>query len=181
LSAIGLIPLFPKGTKMIVETELVTEIVILEFAERGEYVPPAKAYWVHIDGEKIKIETPDPTGDMLLKAAGKRPCAFELIVEYVHHENEVVEPSETINLHKHGLKGFITAHKEIVSIFIDGKPFSIERGERSVTEILTKVGQASSGYDLYDDKTGLPLPSDAPVKVNGCEEFVTQVRGGASS
>ncbi len=167
--------------EMTVETEVVEEIILLEFAEQGKPVPPAKVYWVHINGEKIKIETPQPTGEVLLKAAGKRRCAFALIAEFVHRESEVIEPPETVDLRKHGLKGFITAHKEIVTIFIGGKPYSIERGERSVAEILATVGQASTGYDLYEEKTGLPVPSNQPVKIHGCEEFITQVRGGAAS
>ena len=97
--------------EMTVETEVVEEIILLEFAEQGKSVPPAKVYWVHINGEKIKIETPQPTGEVLLKAAGKRPCAFALIAEFVHRESEVIEPPETVDLRKHGLKGFITAHK----------------------------------------------------------------------
>ena len=68
-----------------------------------------------------------------------------------------------------------------MTIFIGGKPYSIERGERSVAEILATVGQASTGYDLYEEKTGLPVPSNQPVKIHGCEEFITQVRGGAAS
>jgi len=59
----------------------------------------------------VKIETPHPTGEALLARVGKRPCAFELIEEFVHCENNVVEPGETVDLRKHGLKGFITAHR----------------------------------------------------------------------
>ena len=166
---------------MILEAEVIEEVVVLEFAQRGEHVPHAKAYRVHIDGEIVKCDTSNPIGDALLKAVGKRSCAFELIAELTHHENEVVEPNETVDLRKHGLKSFITAHKEIVTIFIGGKPYRIERGERSVNDILSNVSQTSSGYDLYDEKSGLPLPSDKAVKIHGCEEFITQVRGGASS
>ena len=166
---------------MSIETEIIEEVIILEFAERGEHVPHAKAYRVHIDGGIINVETATLTGAALLKAVGKGICAFELIAEFVHNENEVIEPNETVDLRKHGLKGFITAHKEIVIISIGGKSFPIERGDRSVAEILAKVGQASAGYDLYDEKTGLPVPSNQPVKIHGCEEFITQVRGGASS
>ena len=91
------------------------EIDIFEFAVRGEEVPHAKTYYVRIDGEMVKIDTPHPTGEMLLRSVGKRPCAFELIEEFVHHQNDIVEPEEKVNLRKHGLKGFITAHKEIVT------------------------------------------------------------------
>src|SRR6266581_4366722 len=114
---------------------------ILEFAERDEEVPHAREYRVRIDSEIVRVDTPDPTGESLLGKVGKRPCAFELIEEFVHHENCVVEPDEVVNLRKHGLKGFITAHKEIVTISINDRPYQIERGERTVAEILSKVGQ----------------------------------------
>ena len=114
---------------------------------------------------------------------GKRSCAFELIEEFIHHENNVVEPSETVNLRKPGLKGFITAYKEVVTIFINGDPYEIDRGERTVAEILSKVGQTPVGYILLEEKDGppLPLPDKQPVKICGCEKFHSQVRSGGSS
>ena len=64
-----------------------------------------------------------------------------------------------------GLKGFITAHKEMVTIFINDAPYRIERGERTVAEILAKVGQTPEGYVLLEEKKGppMPLPPDRPV------------------
>src|SRR5215218_5950332 len=88
------------------------EVDIFEFAERGEAVPHAKVYHVRIDGENFKFDTAQPTGEMLLSKVGKRPCAFELIAEFVHHETRVVEPEEVVDLRQRGLKGFITQHKE---------------------------------------------------------------------
>jgi len=159
------------------------EVDILEYAERGEEIPHAKAYRVRIDGETVKVETPCPTGEMLLSKVDKRPCAFELIEEFRHHKNDVVEPGEEVNLRKPGLKGFITAQKEIVTIFINGNPYRIERGERTVAEILSKVGQTPEGYLLLEEKNGppLPLPSNLPVKISGCEIFHSQVQSGGSS
>lgn len=159
------------------------EIDILEMAERGQEVPFAKRYRVRIDGEIVTVETPEPTGAMLLSKVGKRPCAFELIAEYIHHDNEVIEPEETVDLRKHGLKGFITAHKEIVTIFINDKAYPIERGERTVAEILGKVGQNTEGYVLLEEKNGppMPVPPNLPVKICGCEIFHTQPQSGGSS
>lgn len=159
------------------------EIDILEFAEQGKEIPHAKAYHVRIDGEKVRIDTAHPTGNLLLSKVGKRPCAFELIEEFVHHENDVVEPGESVDLRKHGLKGFITAHKEIVEISINGDPFNIERGNRTVAEILSKVGQTTEGYILLEEKNGppLPLPPNVPVKIRGCEIFHSQTQSGGSS
>jgi len=159
------------------------EIDILEFAERGEEVPHAKTYHVRIDCEKVSLDTAHPNGEMLLSKVGKRPCAFELIAEFVHCENDVVESNEVVDLRQRGLKGFITAHKEIVEIFINGTAYNIERGNRTVAEILDKVGQTPEGYILLEEKDGppLPLPPNVPVKVRGCEIFHSQTQSGGSS
>jgi hypothetical protein len=159
------------------------EIEILEFAERGEEVPHAKAYRIRIDGETVRVDTPTPTGELLLSKVHKRPCAFELIQEFTHHENRVVEPFEAVNLREPGLKGFLTAHKEIVTIFINGDPYPIERGKRTVAEILSKVGQSTEGYTLMEEKGGppLPLPPNLPVEIHGCEIFHSQAQSGGSS
>ena len=159
------------------------DVDIAECAERRSKVPHAKVYRVHIDCETVKVETPDPTGEQLLHKVDKRPCAFELIAEFVHCENEVIEPGEKVDLRRHGLKGFITAHKEFVTIFINGDPFPIERGERKVAEILNNVGLAPESYILLEEKNGPPLPlaPNQPVKIHGCEIFHTQVQSGGSS
>lgn len=88
-----------------------------------------------------------------------------------------------MDLRKRGLKGFITAHKEIVTIFINGVPYPIERGQRTVAQILTKVGETPEGYILLEEKDGppLPLPVDKPVPICGCETFHSQVQTGGSS
>ena len=159
------------------------EVDIFEFAERGQEVPHASAYRLRIDGEIVKIETARPTGELLLSKVNKRPCAFELIEEFVDHRNDVVEPHEEIDLRKHGLKGFITAQKEIVTIFINGDPYKIERGNRTVGEILAKVNETPEGYVLLEEKNGppMPVPPDKPVKIHGCEVFHTQAQSGGSS
>lgn len=156
---------------------------IFEYAQRGAEVPHAPRYQVRIDGEKFEIDTPRPTGEFLLGEVGKRPCAFELIEEFVHGESDVVEPKEEVDLRKKGLKGFITAQKEIVEIFIDGPAYQIERGDRTVGEILGKVNKTPEGYVLLEEKSGPPMPlsPDRPVKIKGCEIFFTQVQSGASS
>jgi hypothetical protein len=159
------------------------EIDIFEFDERGEDVPHAPVYRVRIDGELVKVDTDHPTGELLLSKVGKCPCAFELIEDFVDHKNSVVEPDEKVDLRKRGLKGFITAHKEIVTIFINGDPYKIERGDRTVAEILGKVNETTEGYVLLEEKNGppMPLPPDKPVKIYGCEVFHTQAQSGGSS
>ena len=159
------------------------EADIFELAQRGQDVPHAHTYRVRIDHETIKVDTVEPTGELLLSKVHKRPCAYELIAEFTHHENVVVEPGETINLRQRGLKGFITAHREIVTIFIERNPYPIERGDRSVAEILDKVGKTPEAYMLLEEKDGppMPVPADRPVRITGCEVFFVQPHSGASS
>lgn len=161
------------------------EVDITGMAERGQEVSHGESFVVQIDCERVRVETQHPKGELLLARVHKRPCAFELIAEFVHCENRVIEPDETVDLRQHGLKGFITAHKEIVTIFIDGPehPYQIERGEHSVAEILAKVGKMPDGYVLLEEKDGppLPLPPNIPVKISGCEMFYTQPQSGGSS
>lgn len=159
------------------------EVDVFEHAEQQREVPDAKVYRVRIDCEIVKVHTATPTGEQLLAKVEKRSCAYELIAEFVHHRNEVVEPGETIDLRKRGLKGFITAHKEIVTIFINDKPYPIERGARTVAEILKIVGQTPETHILLEEKDGppLPLPPNRPVKIHGCEVFHSQVQTGGSS
>ena len=133
----------------------------------------------------LKLETQHPTGELLLAKVHKRPCAFDLVAEFVHCENQMLEPGETVDLRQRGLKGFITAHKEIVTIFIGGSdhPYQIERGQHTVAQILGIVGQTPEGYVLLEEKDGppLPVPPTTPVKISGCEMFYTQPQSGGSS
>jgi hypothetical protein len=83
------------------------EIDVFEYSARGDAIPHAGSYKVRIDGEEVKIDTQKPKGILLLSKVGKRPCAFELIAEFRHHDNDVIEPDEVVDLRSPGLKGFI--------------------------------------------------------------------------
>lgn len=159
------------------------EVDITGMAERGQDVPHGHRFVVQIDCERVRVDTQYPKGELLLGKVHKRPCAFELIAEFTHCENRVIEPEETVDLRQRGLKGFITAQKEIVTIFINNDPYKIERGERSVAQILQKVGQTPEGYVLLEEEGGppLPVPPNVPVKICGCEVFFTQPQSGGSS
>jgi hypothetical protein len=161
------------------------EVDIAGMAERGDEVPHGQAFLVPIDCERVRVETQFPKGGLLLAKVHKRPCAFELIAEFVHCENLVIEPEETVDLRQRGLKGFITAHKEIVTIFIEGSehPYQIERGKNTVAQILAKVDKTPEGYVLLEEKNGppLPVPPNVPIEICGCELFFTQPQSGGSS
>src|SRR5690242_1858288 len=104
---------------IVFEAVEVIEIVELEEHARnhGTEAPHARHYAFRVDHTRVVVDTPTLTGAEILCKVGKRPCAFELIEEFVHCENDVVEPKEPVDLRQRGLKGFITAHKEIVTIY----------------------------------------------------------------
>src|SRR5271165_6109984 len=78
------------------------EVDITGMAERGREVPHGESFVVHIDCERVRVETQHPKGELLLARVHKRPCAFELIAEFVHCDNRVIEPDETVDLRQHG-------------------------------------------------------------------------------
>jgi hypothetical protein len=161
------------------------EIDIREMAESGRDVPDAQVFKVHIDDRVVHVDTAHPAGEALLSKVDKRPCAFELIAEFIHCDNDVIEPEEIVDLRQRGLKGFITAHKEIVTIFINGDehPYKIERGVHTVAQILAKVDQTPDGYVLLEEKGGppMPIPPNQPIEICGCEIFFSQPQSGGSS
>lgn len=159
------------------------EVDVSDHASRGQAVPAAKSFKVRIDDQTIVLHTQHPTGTEILAAVDKYPCAYELIAEFTHQKNCVIEPDETIDLRTHGLKGFITAHKEIVTITINNDPYQIDRGTRTVAEVLSKVGQTPDGYILLVEKNGppMPIPPNQPIHIHGCEVFHSQPQSGGSS
>lgn len=140
-------------------------------------------YETKIDGETVHLHTPTPTGAELLAKVDRWPCRFELIAEYHEHKNLVIEPNETVNIDNPKLKGFITAEKEVVTITLNDKPYSIDRGTHTVAQILGLIGQTPDAYILYEEKDGppMPLPADAKIHIYGCEIFSSQPDRGKSS
>jgi hypothetical protein len=156
---------------------------MLETEKQGKDASHPDSFRTQVDGEAFKINTRTPTGNLLLGKVGKRSCAFELVARYANGEEEVIEPDETLELNRHGLKDFITRQKEIVTISINNDPYPIQRGDRTIAEILAKVGQTTEGYDLYQEKDGppMPLPANQVVAIAGCEIFHSQTSSGGSS
>jgi hypothetical protein len=170
--------------------EVIVEVVdIAEFADRDEDAPSARRYRVRIDDEVHHVDTSRPSGELLLALVHKRECAYELVAEFRHHENFVLKPGESVNLQQRGLRGFLTAHRDVVIITIAGeessteREFSIDRGEHSVSFILALVGKTSEGFDLLEERDGppMPLPAGKPLNIVGCEKFYYQVKSGGSS
>lgn len=159
------------------------EIDITGLAERGHEIPHGRVFKVPIDCELVRVDTQHPTGGLLLSKVHKRSCAYELIAQLVHCENQVIEPGETVDLRQRGLKGFITAHKELVTIYFGKDPYQIDRGQHTVAELLSLVGKDPEGYVLLEEKDGppMPVPPAAHVKIHGCEVFYAQPQSGGSS
>jgi len=145
--------------------------------------PHGQTFPVHIDDDHVLLHERSPSGQDLLEAVGKRACAHELIQILQHDQRRAIGPDDTVDLGLPGVDRFVTVHKEIVTITIDGDPYDIPRGDRTVDDILGKVSKTSDSYALLEEKDGppLPLPSNQPVPIEGCEIFHTQVQSGGSS
>jgi hypothetical protein len=165
------------------ELEAPDLVDIALYAERGERTPHGQRYRVRVDGDNYEIDTARPSEAALLALVNKRECAFELIEELRDRENYVVEPGETIDLHKPGLKGFITAHRAIVTIKLENIDYFIERGPHTVAQILALAGKTPDAYDLLEEIDGppMPVPENRIVEIQGCEVFYYQVKSGGSS
>ena len=164
----------------------------MEFPETSQHddhgpahleAPHGRTFPVRIDDDHVLLHEQHPTGEDLLAAVDKRPCAYQLTQILQHGEKRVIGPDDTVDLGSPGVDRFFTVHKEIVTITIDGDRYEIPRGDRTVDGILSKVGKTSDSYALLEEKDGppLPLPSNQPVPIEGCEIFHTQVQSGGSS
>ena len=145
---------------------------------------PTRHYKVRIDEKEFKVDTRHPSVELLISLVGRKLCAYELIELRHEGENREVEPGDSIDLDLHGQHGFITAHREIVTIFIKKNPFPVKRGNHTANQILHLVGLTSEGYNLYEEKPGhppMPVPENANLCIVGCEIFSYQVKSGTSS
>ena len=143
-------------------------------------------YQVRIDHETFHVSEPHPTGTELLALVHKRPCAYELIeIFHDNDETNVVLPDEKVDLRKHGLKGYLSAHREIVDIHLmSDKPVQIQRGTYTVAQMLEKAGVSPETHMLLQEIDGqppLPVPPNQPLHIQGCEIFYVQPQTGASS
>lgn len=150
--------------------------------QNGDH-PSMDSYKIRIDDREFLIHSRHPSVAELLELVGRKLCAYELI-QLLEGENCEVEPGDTIDLRESGQHGFITAHREFVTILIKGNPYQIKRGEHTVDQILGLVGETSAGYNLYEEKLGqppMPVPENEMLNIVGCEVFTYQVKSGTSS
>jgi hypothetical protein len=98
--------------EVLVDGELVELVVIEEFAKRNEKPPRAKTYLVRIDKNTYHIHKSDPTGEELLKAAGKTSSGFKLYQILRGKQPEPVAPNQHVDLRTHGIERFTTVPKD---------------------------------------------------------------------
>jgi hypothetical protein len=152
----------------------------------GQTPTEQKSYSARVDHEVFHLSKPDPTGTELLALVHKKPCAYELI-EVFHDDDQtnIVLPDEKVDLRKRGLKGYLSAHREIVDIYLmSDKPLSIQRGTYSVAQILEKAGVSPETHMLLQELDGqppLPVPPTEKLNIKGCEVFYVQPQTGGSS
>lgn len=145
-----------------------------------------KHYLARVDHEVFHLAAPDPTGAELLALVHKRPCSFELIE--VFHDNDqtnVVLPEEKVDLRQKGLKGYLSAHRELVDIYLmSDKPIQVQRGTYSVAQLLEKANATPETHMLLQEIEGqppLPVPPSQSINIVGCEVFYVQPQTGGSS
>lgn len=143
-------------------------------------------FQVRVDHETFHVSEPNPTGKELLALVHKRPCAYELIE--VFHDDEktnVVLPDEKVDLREHGVKGYLSAHREVVDIrLMSDNPVQIQRGTYTVAQMLEKAGVSPETHMLLQEIDGqppLPVPPNQTLHIQGCEIFYVQPQTGASS
>lgn len=159
-----------------------------EQSERDVHSAPTEknGYPARVDHEVFHVLKPHPTGTDLLALVHKKPCAFELIEVFHDHERtNVVLPDERVDLRKPGLKGYLSAHREIVDIYLmSEKPLPIQRGTYSVAQMLDKAGVSPETHMLLQEVDGqppLPVPPTEKLDIKGCEVFYVQPQTGGSS
>jgi hypothetical protein len=146
-------------------------------------VDHGRKYSVRVDEKLFHSTNAIITGEELLALVGKRPCQY--LMEKVNHhaDDRFVYPQDKFDLSAPGLEEFASVLRDTVTIYVNGDPYDISWGKRTVEDLLRLVNQTTSGYDLLEEKNGklLPVSPDIPVEIEGCEVFHTQPKSGASS
>src|SRR5580692_8080427 len=81
--------------------------------------PHGRTFPVQIDGREVLLHERHVTGEELLAAVDKQPCAYALIELLPHDGTQVIAPDATIDLGQPGANRFVTQHKQLVGIYIN--------------------------------------------------------------
>jgi len=148
----------------------------------AEHGSSARKYQIRVDDDNFEIAAAMPTGQELLNLVRKEACRYELFQVIKCGEDQVIDPSEQIDLTRPGVEAFITALKHTVTIFVDGENVPLTRGEHTVAQIKTLAGVAA-GYRLAEERHGVlhNLADDESLDIQGCERFESRPPSGGSS
>lgn len=116
-----------------------------------------------------------------LKSAERKEAELEQKEADLRRESRGVEREErkVENQEKHLEKEI----RELVTIFVDNKPFEVHRGHHTVASIKTLAG-VPQAYELEEVLEGpklVPLADNASVTIKGGEKFISHPRDNASS
>lgn len=99
-------------------------------------------------------------------------------------EDELINNNAKVNLARPGIEKFYSKEEgsNIVTIVIDKKPFDIDSGNYSGTELKT-IGNVPLEYELEQIVKGqfIPMEDNKTVIIKGEEEFISHPKDGQSS
>ncbi len=121
-----------------------------------------------------------------VRKLGKIPSDHEIFLDIEKPWNdEVIVDDTRVDLARPGIEQFFSKAKgnpRLVKIFINEKPYEIERGKHTVAEIK-KLGGVPQAHELSEVINGKlePLADTATVLIKGGEQFFSCVKDGSSS
>ncbi len=99
-------------------------------------------------------------------------------------EDELINDNEKVNLARPGIEKFYSKEEgsNFVTIIIDKKPFDIDSGKYSGTELKT-IGNVPLEYELEQIVEGqfIPIEDNKILIIKGKEEFISHPKDGQSS
>lgn len=97
----------------VLEEELeIVEIELFMMKNPGKKPPRAKKYRIRVDGVRIDMSIPDPTGRQILMAAGKVPPEKFLLNEKICGQMKPITLEEKVDLRAPGVERFVTLPKD---------------------------------------------------------------------
>ena len=91
-----------------VREEILDQIADLEeYAARGQRPPRCRGYRIRVNRERLVVNEPNPTREMILETAGLAPVdQWTLRIKVRGAKSELIEPGERVDLTKPGIEKF---------------------------------------------------------------------------
>lgn len=83
-----------------------------DLAKRGEPVPTATQYRIRVDKTQVVVNTPTPTGALILSLVGMSPATRKLYLIKRGNQPVQVGPDEVVDLRQPGIERFSTMPKD---------------------------------------------------------------------